>query len=1019
MADYAWLLGSAILVFLMQAGFLCLETGKSRSKNSINVAAKNLSDFILASIVFWLFGFGLMFGDSMWGIFGRTEFFFGADNSAWQISFFLFQLMFCGTAATLLSGAVAERMSYYGYLLVTLVLCSFIYPVVGHWVWASAFASENIGWLQTLGFVDFAGSTVVHSVGGWVALAAIIIIGPRLGRFDQGRELPVGSNLPMSGLGTLLIWLGWFGFNGGSTLIFNGEVPSILLNTCLAAVWGGLASALIYLIRHKYVDVTYILNGIISGLVSITAAAHAVSSAQASLIGIIAGTVFYGGSWLLEKYKLDDALGVVPAHLFAGIWGTLAVAIFGNLESLATSLTRMEQLYVQILGILCIGLFSFVTSYLLLRLINYVIPLRVSARQEVLGMNITEHNATTELIELLSSMREQEVLGQFNQQVPEEPFTEVGQIAKQYNRVINRVKDEMSKRDRAIDNFKTSEKRKSAILDASMDSIITIGLQGEIIEFNPAAERTFGQRKRQVLKNGFIDLFVQPEDKDEVNRSLKHKFSVSDGLLLNRRNRITLTRISGDTFPAEITVTGTAFGAPSESEFTLHIRDVTRQQKLQNRLKQLAYNDPLTGLYNRTYLLNALNQTLESCQNNSSGVAVFFLDLDRFKTINDTLGHKAGDELLIEVAARLVKVTRQSDTIARWGGDEFVIMMSGNFDETVVNNIAELTLSTMREPLDLSGRQIKVLTSIGVAIKADEFISAESLIQQADIAMYYAKEAGRDNHQIFRLEMANKASRQFHHEQALRHAVNAAEQFLILYQPKVDGEGAIIGLEALVRWQQPQGDLINPNDFIPLAEEVGLIVTLEQLIIEKVASQLNQWHKAGIPLVPVAINISGKHLESDTLLPSISRTLDKHDIPGDVIEIEVTESVFVTNIEHTVEVLKGIKKLNIKIAIDDFGTGYSSLSYLKSLPVDVLKIDRSFVDECASSNEDARICATIINLAKSLELTTVAEGVENHKQFEFLRTKGCNTFQGYHFYHPLPPEDIMQLLYTDQALICS
>lgn len=525
--DVSWLLVAAMLVFLMQAGFLCLETGKIRSKNSINVAAKNLSDFIIAAIVFWMFGFGLMFGDSFWGLFGTDQHFFGANHSPWQFSFFFFQMMFCGTAATLLSGAVAERMSFHGYIFGTLILACIIYPVVGHWAWSGVYKNDNPGWLESLGFIDFAGSSIVHSVGGWVALAAVIIIGPRLGRYDPHKKLPVGNNLPMSVLGTILIWLGWFGFNGGSTLSLTDEVPKILLNTCLAAAWGGLASSVIFVVRNRYVDVTFIMNGVIAGLVSITAAAHAVTPAASAVIGIGGGVILYVGTWIMDKYQIDDVLSVVPAHLFAGIWGTLSVAFFGDPNILGTGLSTLEQLRVQALGIVVIGAYCFTISYVLLKVINHFAALRVSARHEMLGMNISEHHATTELIDLLSSMKSQERQGNFTDPVPVEPFTEVGQIARQYNRVIHRVQDEMSQRDRAIDSFRSSEKRKSAILDSSMDSIITIDLNGAIIEFNPAAERTFGRHKNQVVGKNFLDLFIIEEDRPTVRESLHHKFAAS------------------------------------------------------------------------------------------------------------------------------------------------------------------------------------------------------------------------------------------------------------------------------------------------------------------------------------------------------------------------------------------------------------------------------------------------------------------------------------------------------------
>ncbi|BDX05380.1 ammonium transporter [Planctobacterium marinum] len=1008
--DYFWLIGCAMLVFLMQAGFLCLETGKIRSKNSINVAAKNLSDLVIASVVFWLFGFGLMFGESIWGIVGGNEFLFGAQSSAWQISFFLFQLMFCGTAATILSGAVAERMSYRGYVLVTLVLCCFIYPVVGHWAWASAFNGNNTGWLQALGFVDFAGSTIVHSVGGWIALSAVIIIGPRIGRFDKDKRIPVGNNLPFSVLGTILIWLGWFGFNGGSTLVFNESVPKVLLNTCLAAAWGGVAATCIFVIRHKFVDVTYILNGVIAGLVSITASAHAVTAPQAALIGIVGGLVLYQGCMVMERLKLDDALSVVPAHLFAGIWGTLAVALFGDASILATGLGFWQQLSVQLLGVVSIGIFCLTVSYLLLRLINHFVPLRVTAEQEYLGMNITEHRASTELIDLLTDMQGQEREGRFDESVSEEPFTEVGQIAKQYNRVINRVQEEMSKRDEAIHSFRSSEKRKSAILDASMDCIITIDRYGNIIEFNPAAERTFGQTKSQVAGLSFVSSFVTSEAQQGFLDSIEHQFSQPEGLLLNRRNRIVLRRISDDTFPAEITITGAAFGGSNEREFTLHIRDITRQKRMQDKLQNLAYCDPLTGLYNRTFLLDSLQRQLEIQPQDCTDIALFFLDLDRFKQVNDTLGHKAGDQLLQEVASRLNQVTRDSDIIARWGGDEFVVMMTGIEDKGHVTQIANKMLHIMRQPVLIQNRQLKVLTSVGVALQDSHQNSAESLIQHADIAMYHAKEAGRDNFKVFRPEMAEQASETFFYAQALRGALNQAQQFFIVWQPKVNARQEFIGCEALVRWQLPDHGVVSPAIFIPIAEQQDMIIELEEIVFHKIFQQLAHWRAQNRAVLPVAINVSGKHLISGRLLPLLQSLMEKFAIPGEWLEIEVTEGVFLTDTERCIAVLKAIKQLQIKVAIDDFGTGYSSLSYLKNLPLDVLKIDRSFVDGCGEQNESDKICSTILKLAESLSLSTIAEGVEIAQQFEFLKNKGCTGFQGYYFYKPMSAEQLAQLM---------
>ncbi len=1009
MNEYLWLIISAIFVFVMQAGFLCLESGRIRSKNSINVAAKNLADFVLAFIVFWIFGFGFMFGDSFTGFIGTDFFFVSGNLPAWDISFFLFQVMFCGTATTLMSGAVAERMTFNGYLIAALILNACIYPVVGHWAWASAFREGNLGWLEGLGFVDFAGAMVVHGVGGWMALIAVMIIGPRIGRFGHGGRLSQGNNLPLSTLGTLLIWLGWFGFNGGSTLIFNTTVPMVLLNTCLGAAWGGLIATLIGYVIHKYVDVTHLINGVLAGLVAVTASCHAINSYEAALIGSVAGVLVYWGTQWIEKLEIDDAVGVVPVHLFAGIWGVMSVGIFGDPELLGTGLTHWQQIGVQGLGVVCISLWCVGIGWVALSLLNRFYPLRVSQQQEEQGMNVSEHRATTEVFDLLSSMHHQKNEGDFSTTVPVDPFTEVGQIARQYNQVIERVNTEISYRDEAITNFRSSEQRKTAILDSSMDSIITVNQRGDILEFNPAAERTFGCLKHHIQGKSFITSFVMERDREIVSNSLNHGFMASQGLLLNRRNTLTLLRSSGTEFPSEIAITGTQLGSHLVREFTLNIRDITRQRKLQDKLKNLAYSDPLTGLYNRTFLMERLASSINDIQRSDETLALYFLDLDKFKKINDTMGHRAGDELLCEVAARLTRVTREEDVIARWGGDEFVVLLTGVLNQEIVLTKAEDIINVMRQPVNIAGQVLNIPTSIGIAMTSTAQIDADKLIQYADIAMYQAKLNGRDNYQIFVEDMAKQANKSFEYEQDLKEAL-LSEQFYLVYQPKVDVNERIVGLEALARWHHQKHGLISPDEFIPIAEESNLIIDLGKRVVVLTLQQMSAWKIEGVPVPPISVNISGKQLLSRDFVSFIQTQLTAFSIEGRLLEIEITEGVLVSDIDRCIEVMSRLKELGIRISVDDFGTGYSSLSYLKRLPIDVLKIDRMFVEECDSVSEDGKICETIINLAKSLTLDTVAEGIETQLQKEFLLSKGCHLFQGYLFYKPLTAGSVKSLI---------
>ena len=416
----------------------------------------------------------------------------------------------------------------------------------------------------------------------------------------------------------------------------------------------------------------------------------------------------------------------------------------------------------------------------------------------------------------------------------------------------------MVKRASAIDKFRQSEKRKSAILDSSMDSILTIDRHGAIIEFNAAAERTFGYQRRQVIDRNIFEMFYPADIRTRAQKSLKFKFADSEGLLLNRRSSVSLLRSSDDTFPAVVTITDAIIDNNKAKELTLHVRDVTRQQKLQNKLKLLACSDPLTGLYNRTWLLETLKNALKNASNSAEEVALFFLDLDGFKKINDTPGHKAGDELLREVAARLTSVTREQDTIARWGGDEFIVMMRGNMNDGLILSKANDILQVMREPVFLAGRELSLATSIGISVAKSDIYDADSLIQHADIAMYQARQQGRDNYQLLHPDMATKAKRSFDYEQEMRKELTDESQFYMLYQPKFDWDRNIVGMESPVRWQLPTEGLIPPCEFIPLAEESDLILSIGEETLTQVMGQLRQWLDSGLTPPPVAVNLSGK-----------------------------------------------------------------------------------------------------------------------------------------------------------------
>ena len=439
--DTFWLLVCAILVFLMQAGFMCLESGLSRNKNSINVALKNVTDFGIAVVTFWAFGFALMYGTSVMGLFGNRFYFFTTHVAGYQ-TYFVFQAMFVATAATIISGAVAERLKFLSYVIITFVTSGFLYPIVGHWAWAFNFdnPTEKFGWLGKMGYIDFAGASVVHSVGGWVALSVLLVIGNRTGRFRDGAKKTFqGSNTPMAALGALILWFGWFGFNGGANGAMDLKVPLILINTFLSASFGLIFSSIMGVIIMKKPEPLFMITGPLAGLVSITAGCAHVNPSEAILIGSIGGIVSGSTIVLLEKFKIDDVVSAIPVHLASGIWGTIAVAIFGNFEMMGIEKTRFEQLIIQLIGIASIGGFCFFSSFIIFKSINLVFPLRVSKIEEELGLNISEHNASTDTHELLEVLTKQAKSEDYSMRAPQDPFTDSGIIGTQYNVLMDRL----------------------------------------------------------------------------------------------------------------------------------------------------------------------------------------------------------------------------------------------------------------------------------------------------------------------------------------------------------------------------------------------------------------------------------------------------------------------------------------------------------------------------------------------------------------------------------------------------
>lgn len=596
--DILWVLVCAALVFLMQAGFLCLEAGSTRSKNTINVVIKNIADAGVSVLCFWLFGYGLMFGATYLGWVGTTRLAPEVgQGEVWPIAFFLFQAMFCSTAVTIVSGAVAERMRFNLYLAIALLVSGIIYPVFGHWAWNGLDSDSSFGWLGSIGFVDFAGSTVVHSVGGWVSLAAVIIVGPRIGRFSKKRRKPilVGYDLPLALLGTLLLWLGWFGFNGGSVLALTEQVPGIIVNTVLAGAAGLVTPIAMNVGRQRQVPVTAVMNGSLAGLVAITANCHVVTAGAAILIGAIGSLWMLAAERILERLHLDDAVGAIPVHLSAGIWGTLAVALFGDLELIGTGLGRWQQLWVQLVGIGAAATWAFGLTFLILSITNRRWPLRVRRKHEHIGLNVAEHGAVSDLVDLFTTMRRQERTGDLSLRVPVERFTPVGQIAARYNRVIAALEQALARTD--------------IIVEKAIEAIVTVSQRDlQIRNANPAVAKLFGQSDKTIPQQSLLTLVALggeelPIDTAAPAATLQQFLTTAsqDGSpyeILGRRR-------SGGTFPIEVTVAPLQMG--HEACYTLILRDITLRKQAEEALQEAEAKDRKTQHLETT--LRELQQT--------------------------------------------------------------------------------------------------------------------------------------------------------------------------------------------------------------------------------------------------------------------------------------------------------------------------------------------------------------------------------------------------------------------------
>ena len=572
--------------------------------------------------------------------------------------------------------------------------------------------------------------------------------------------------------------------------------------------------------------------------------------------------------------------------------------------------------------------------------------------------------------------------------------------------VMSILKD-ITDRKKTERQLREAESRYRSLVESALVGVYLFQ-DGHIIYANPYLERILGYSMAELNRIDFMDL-IHPDDKTVAD----FESLVSQNQFVNHTQQLRIIRKDGSTIHIEIHATIFTYNfSPALIGTAL---DVTHQKKAEAQIKHMAFHDALTGLPNRHMLKDYLNQALCYCSLQRIKLGIMFIDLDRFKIVNDTLGHNFGDLVLQKVADRLNRCVRKGDLVCRHGGDEFVIVLSGS-DQYESAQIALRIISALSRPLTVNGHEVFSSPSIGISFYPNDGDDAETLVKNADSAMYHAKERGRNNYQFFTPELNETVSRKMELENGLRRALTNRE-LVLYYQPHIDlKSGKIAGLEALIRWRHPGLGLVSPLDFIPLAEETGLIIPIGEWVLETACMQNKAWQESGLPSIPIAVNVSRYQFQHSDFVKTVKRILGKTKLDPQYLVIEITESVM-QDIALTSRTVRELKSLGVRIAVDDFGIGYSSLILLKNLTIDILKIDPSFIKDLTTNSSTAILIKFIIDLGHALNYCIIAEGIENEHEAAVLEQNGCDWAQGFYFSKPLPCEKIEMKLLNPGSII--
>jgi diguanylate cyclase (GGDEF)-like protein/PAS domain S-box-containing protein len=564
---------------------------------------------------------------------------------------------------------------------------------------------------------------------------------------------------------------------------------------------------------------------------------------------------------------------------------------------------------------------------------------------------------------------------------------------------------DISERQRAQQELASSEKRFRTIVEKSWSGVVLLDGELRFSFAGPSTQHLVGYDDRELLGRSFFD-FVHAHDLEKAKVVFAEVLSSPNQ---EAHGELRFLHKDGHWVWME-GFSQNMLHEPSVGAIVLNYRDVSQRKQTEKQLEYRAYYDSLTGLPNRLLFRDRLVNSLAAARRNHVGVAVMYLDVDHFKLVNDGLGHSFGDRLLADIAQRLHGALRASDTISRIGGDEFSVLLPEVVSAEAVAGVARKVLESLTRPFRVDGHELFVTASIGISCYPNDGEDAETLLKCADAAMYRAKELGRNQAQLFTASMNERYVRRLALEQQLHHAVER-EQLELWYQPVYDrARRRIVSVEALLRWRDPARGLIQPTEFISLAEETGMIIPIGEWVIRTACRQLREWHQQGLETLRMAVNISAVQLQQRGLVDIVRSALEESHLAPHRLELEVTESAAMQNFELTMNVLRELRTLGVGIAVDDFGTGQSSLTYLKHFPIDTVKIDKEFLRDVITDETAAAIVSYVINLAHTLQLNVVAEGVETEEQYTFLRHYGCDQMQGYLFSKPIPAAEILPFL---------